>query len=286
MKASTLAAAVASTVLALTLLASTAPPASSATTSAAAPARPCGATIRKANGQPWVCTFDDEFSGTELNPRKWVVQTNFGPGDIWGNQSCTMNSPQNVSVSSGAVHLSVRRLAQPVFCGGLLPARFSAGSIMTWHLWSQAYGRFTARMMSPVAPGPGLHEAFWLWHDDRFTQQTTGEMDVAETYSQYPDIAIPTLHTTANVAIDGSTTAQDCEAVRGYWNTYTMEWSPHRVTIWINGRRCLVNTSADPAFAQRDILLLTAVIGQDENAPGSSTPFPATTLVDYVRVWK
>lgn len=283
MKASTLLATAVSTVLTIGVLAATAPPAASSQTATSAP---CGGTIYKSNGTPWVCTFDDEFSGTTLNPKRWIAQTDFGPGDAFGNRSCATNSPQNISVSAGALHLSVRKLTQPVFCGWVVPAQYSAGSVMTWHLWSQAYGRFTARMKVQTAPGPGLHEAFWLWHDERYTRDTTGEMDIAETFSRYPNIAIPNLHTSQNAGAEGVTTQLSCQAVRGYWNTYTMVWTPHRITISMNGKTCLVNTSGDPAFTKRAIILLSAVIGQDQNAANSRTPVPATTLVDYVRVWK
>lgn len=249
--------------------------------------RPCGGkTFYKANGKPWVCSFDDEFGGTALNPRNWVVQTNFAPGDFLGNTSCAVDSKQNVSVSAGALHLTVRKLDRGMNCGNLLPATYSAGSVMTWHLWSQRYGRFTARMKVPATTIPGLHEAFWLWHDERYSTARTGEMDVAETYSSFPHIAVPSLHDTNNAPIQGSTTNINCAVQRGVWNTYTMEWTPTRISIWFNGHLCLVNTSADPAFSVPDIMLLSAVVGDFGNDVTPQTPIPATTLVDYVRVWK
>jgi hypothetical protein len=44
---------------------------------------------------------------------------------------------------------------------------------------------------------------------------------------------------------------------------------------------------ASPApFDQPFFLSLTQALGVGTNSPTASTPLPATTLVDYVRVWK
>jgi hypothetical protein len=54
----------------------------------------------------------------------------------------------------------------------------------------------------------------------------------------------------------------------------------------VNGRSCLVNTSADPAFQKPYIVSLTQMLGTATNAYDGRTPLPATMSVDYVRVWK
>lgn len=252
-----------------------------------------GTTVYKADGTPWQCTFDDEFNGSGLNTRNWVVQTNFSTGDPTAGYACYVNNPNNVSVSNGALHLSVLQTSTPMTCGSqTTPTYYTGGMVSTYHLFSQAYGRFEARVRVAATTEPGLQEAFWLWPDDRYTVlnwPTTGEIDVAETYSQYPNLAVPYLHYTYNDnggPIPGVNTAWNCAAQRGVWNTYTLVWTPTSLTISINGTTCLVNTSADPAFTERYIVALTAGLGRGTNALTSSTPIPATTDVDYVRVWK
>lgn len=253
----------------------------------------CGTLIFKSNGTPWICTFDDEFSGSQLDRSKWLPQTNFATGDTsTSNYSCMEDSPSNVSVSNGALHLTLRRGTQAVTCGGSAPTYFTSGQVSTYRLFSQAYGRFEARVRTTATSAPGLQEAFWLWPDDRYTVlnwPTTGEIDVAETYSQYPNLAVPYLHYTYNDnggPIPGTNTAWNCYAQRGVWNTYTLVWTPTSITVSINGTTCLVNTSADPAFTERYIVALTQAMGVGGNVATSSTPIPATTDVDYVRVWK
>ncbi len=81
--------------------------------------------------------------------------------------------------------------------------------------------------------------------------------------------------------------AANCTADRGTWNTFTLEWSPTRIETFVNGRSCLVNTSADPAFQKRYMINLTQAIGGGTwNQLVDGTPVPATMQVDYVHVWQ
>ncbi|MDP3892911.1 glycoside hydrolase family 16 protein, partial [Nocardioides sp.] len=258
-----------------------------------APTDACGTQPLKADGSRWQCTFNDEFDGTALDRTQWKVQTNQWSGTLLA-RACTRDDPRNISVSGGTLQLTVREGGLLTECpGGLLPSQYSSGSISTHRLFGQQYGRFEARVRTMATNEPGLQEAFWMWPDDRYPSSTTwpeaGEIDVAETYSYYPKLAIPYLHYTKNDnggPIPGVNTAWDCLADRGVFNTYTLIWGPSRIEILVNGKTCLVNTSGDPAFRKPYILLLTVGLGRSLNAKTSRTPLPATTHVDYVRVWK
>jgi hypothetical protein len=65
-----------------------------------------------------------------------------------------------------------------------------------------------------------------------------------------------------------------------------VEWSPTRIEILINGVSCLVNTSGDPAFNKKYIVAVTQGMGTDSNSYIGTAPLPATTDVDYVKVWQ
>jgi beta-glucanase (GH16 family) len=264
------------------------------TTSTAVLYDACGARPRKADGSAWSCTFHDDFAGTALDRTKWVPQTVFATGDQSAGFACYADDPANISVGSGVLSLTVRKLAAPQPCGSAtssLSSSYTAGSISTYHLFSQQYGRFEARMRNTATTARGLHEAFWLWPDDRVPSTTTwpdaGEIDISETYSQYPNLSVPFLHYSADAdgPQPGLNTAWNCTALRGQWNTYTLEWSPTRVSILVNGKTCLTNTSGDPAFQKPYIVDLTAALGSGTNAMTADTPIPATVDVDYVRVW-
>jgi beta-glucanase (GH16 family) len=252
----------------------------------------CGTQPAKANGTLWSCSFVDDFGGTSLDRSKWSVQTQFATG-VQAAHACYVDDPSVVNVSGGSLNLSVRKVANPVDCsfGGLSgPTSYVGGSVFTYRLFSQQYGRFEARIKNTATSYPGLHEAFWLWPDDRYSSgiwPMAGEIDVAETYSSYSQLMIPFLHYGYGMPVTpGTNTACNCAAQRGVFNTYTLVWGPSRLEIQVNGRTCLVNTSADAAFQKPYIMALTQALGAAGNEYDGRAPLPATMNVDYVKVWK
>jgi beta-glucanase (GH16 family) len=251
----------------------------------------CGVRPRKADGSAWSCTFDDEFDGTTLDRTKWVPQRTYtGTADLY---ACFRDDPSNVNVANGVLSLTLIKLAAPAKCPfGLADTTLMSGGVSTYHLFSQQYGRYEARIKNTASDAPGLHEAFWMWPDDRdapINWPTTGEIDVAETYSNHNTYAIPFFHYAADFTgmLFGVNT-NACTAYRGVWNTYTLEWSPNRLEVFVNGQSCLVNTSGDAAFQKRYIINLTQGIGPAPagNSPVDGTTYPASMQVDYVRVWQ
>jgi beta-glucanase (GH16 family) len=152
-----------------------------------------------------------------------------------------------------------------------------------------------ARTMTTASTEPGLHEGFWMWPDTRYTEgqaewPNNGEIDIVETRSNLPNRAVPFLHSVDDLlgsitSGPNANTAWNCAAQRGVWNTYTMEWAPDRIEIFVNGVSCLVNTSGNEAFKKRYILILSQGLGLGSNTLTSGTPMPATLTVDYVRAW-
>lgn len=255
----------------------------------------CGAALFAADGTRRQCTFADNFDGSQLDRTKWVPQTNFITGDKNGAYACYHDDPDNISVSNGALQLTVRQEPEPVPCdhAGMAPSRFTGGGVSTYHLFSQRYGRFEARFKNKATKSPGLQEAFWLWPDDRegipVLWPEAGEIDVVETYSQYYLFGIPFLHYNPDDnggPILGINTAWNCGAPRGVWNTYALEWTPLLLKITVNGVTCLLNTSANLAFQRKYIVALTAGLGVTTNAHAAGTPLPATMSIDYVHVWQ
>lgn len=244
-----------------------------------------------ADGQRWVCTFDDEFNGSALDRTKWFVKTGFVTGNPNTSEyACTVDDPRYESVSGGELHLTMSRVQTPVPCAGYPPTTYEAPSISTYHTFSQEYGRIEIRSRVTATTAPGLQESLWLYPDDRHVsadERTQGEIDISEQYSLYPTLAVPFLHGRRGGTPDpGVNTAYTCLAPRGVWNTYTFVSTPTSITIAVNGKTCLTNTDGDPSFRKRYILVLTQALGVTDNSPTPNTTLPATTDVDYVRIWK
>lgn len=289
------------TVLALALGAATPAPASAAVKGRPGPSGPsCGVTIYKSSGVPWTCTFDDEFGGTSLDGSKWIAQETANSGFTSGLTACFVNSPNNISVANGTLNLTARKEAAPFTCTdpyGNFSTRYTSGMVSTYGRFSQAYGRFEVRAKVPAATVAGLQESFWLWPADPYKYGAwpgSGEIDIAEVYSQYADRAIPYIHYDA-AAYDPNVTNTSCfiSSVAAF-HTYAVEWTTSTLKIVYDGQTCLVDTwnpasplSKPQPFDQPFIVALTQALGIGTNAfDPATTPLPATTQVDYVRVWR
>jgi len=242
----------------------------------------CGKQPRKPSGKLWRCSFVDNFKARRLKRGHWKSFYDKVPAQ----KGSACRRPKNAKVKNGQLRLTVKRTGNRIGC------QFTIGAVSTYHRFSQKYGRFQARIKARATREPGLQESFWLWPDDRVKSTVkwpaAGEIDVAETYSQWPDLAVPFLHYTHNDnggPKAGLNTAWNCKARRGRWNVYLLLWGPKRIEIKVNGKRCLVNTSGDRAFRKKYIVAFTQSIGLRGNRVTPETPLPATMKVDYIRVW-
>lgn len=265
---------------------------SEATPVAAAAPRPdqCGAKVAKAKGF-WSCTLADNFSGTALDRSVWTGITQPGHSD-----PCMLDDPRTIAVSDGSLRLTALQTGDGLQCplrADGTRAPYAGAWASTYYRWGQQYGRFEARIKVQVAEVQGLHEAFWLWPDTRFTADTpwpsSGEIDIVETFSSHPNLAVPYLHYGENDnggPVPGLNTAWDCTAPRGQWHTYVLEWTADKLTIFVDGQTCLVNTAGASSFRKPFIINLTQFLGGAQNLFDGRAPLPATMEVDYVKVWK
>jgi beta-glucanase (GH16 family) len=265
---------------------------------APAPAPYCGPTIYKSSGTPWVCTFDDEFSGTALDSTKWIP-INSAANGATGGQACFVSSPNNISVANGVLSMTTRKEAAPFTCAtpsGGFTTQYTGAQIASYTKFFQTYGRFEMRAKFPATTLAGLQSSLWMWPEDVMSSNK-GEIDIAEWYSFYADRAVPTLH----YAYDPSTVnyTTNVNAITNYqcivgdasqFHTYAVTWTATQFKIDYDGVNCLTDnfiTVGPSPFDQAYFLAISVGLGIGLNAfVDGTTQLPAVTQIDYVRAWK
>jgi beta-glucanase (GH16 family) len=161
--------------------------------------------------------------------------------------------------------------------------------------FSQAYGRFEARMKVPR--GQGMWPAFWMLGDNIFADgwPKGGEIDVMENLGREPGTIYGSLHGPGYSGVNSITagyTLPGGQALADDFHTFTVDWAPDSVTWYLDGIQYSHKTKDDTrgnpwVFDDKFFILLNlAVGGYWPGAPDSSTQFPQTLLVDYVRVYE
>jgi beta-glucanase (GH16 family) len=262
------------------------------------PAPSCGATIYKASGAAWTCTFDDEFSGTTVTANKWIA-INSSANGATGGQACFVSSPNNVSVANGVLSMTTRKEAAPFFCktpSGGFTTQYTGAQIATYTKFFQTYGRFEVRAKFPATTLAGLQSSLWMWPENVLSP-LKGEVDIAEWYSGASDRAVPYLHynydpttsslaTNTNVVTNNFCTLTDTSQ----FHTYAVTWTASQFKVDFDGNNCLtdnyISLGTSP-FNQGFFLALSVGLGIGKNAyVDGATPLPAVTQVDWVKAWK
>jgi beta-glucanase (GH16 family) len=257
---------------------------------------PCGGeAVQKPDGTPWTCSFDDDFSGHKLDATKFTAWDTATTGFHAGIECLT---PANVSQNGKSLVLSATKLRNPAACGSSLTSQYDSGMVGTLYSFVQTYGRFEIRAKLPQ--GIGMQPAFWMLPQN---PQSTGkyeygEIDVAEAWGVYQNIASPHLH---YVSTPGNIMGGVNCAVPDFakWHTFAVEWTRTQMSFIYDGTTCWTTSwqplypyapagaSSPVPFDQPFFMMVTlAVDGTGANAVSAKTKFPQRMYVDYVRAWK
>ncbi|HXY23305.1 MAG TPA: glycoside hydrolase family 16 protein [Candidatus Acidoferrum sp.] len=244
----------------------------------------------------WTLVWSDEFSGANgsaPDPTKWTYDTG---GKGWGNNEleCYTNQPQNVQVQGG--YLVITALQQSITCSDGAQNNYTSARIKTQGLFSQAYGRFEARIQIPK--GQGMWPAFWMLGDNITSVgwPTCGEIDIMENIGKEPGTVHGSMH-------GPSTTGPTSDASAAFslpsgqdfaddFHIYAVEWSPGTVSFYVDSNLYeTVTQSQWPAggtwvFDHPFFIILNVAVGGNwPGSPDNTTQFPQQMLVDYVRVY-
>jgi len=229
-----------------------------------------------------VLMFEDFVgpAGTAPDPRYWGHAVG---GGGWGNDEAQVYTDDPVnSRLDGEGNLVIE--ARPDGSG------YTSARLVTLDRFAFQYGRAEARIKLPS--GQGLHPAFWLMGTDvnRVGWPQSGEIDVIETIN---DAAFyhSALHGPSADGTPWEVKAEGSGNMSEDFHDYWVERSPDRVTFGIDDAVTGEFSRADLAPGQEwvfdkpfSLLLNVAVGGRWPGDVGADTTFPATMLVDWVRV--
>ncbi|MFO1418144.1 MAG: family 16 glycosylhydrolase [Methylotetracoccus sp.] len=232
----------------------------------------------------WKMTFNDEFSGTGVDYTRWI------PTDGWGDQAYDGKGtlqcwiPEALSTSNGLLSIT----AWPKTFTSCYPlkdastVRYASGMLSTARSFAQLYGYFEIRAKEPK--GQGLWTNIWLLPKN---PHWPPELNIAEWIGTKPTTMYMTYHWADPV--DGShratTNSYTGPAYSDEFHIFGVDWQAGLLTWYIDGvmRRQLKGeaVSAESMYLLMDM----AVGGTWAGPPNSSTVFPATMQVDYVRAY-
>lgn len=239
----------------------------------------------------WTLVWSDDFSGaagTLPDQSKWTFDIGTG-NNGWGNSELEYytNKTSNVQLNGDGQLIITARKEQYSGSG------FTSARIKTQGLFSQAYGRFEAKLKTPT--GPGLWPAFWLLGENikEVNWPECGEIDIMEQRGQQPSITHGSVHGPGYFGANAKTKGFGLQQGRfdQEYHLYAIEWTSDCIDYYVDNVLFQRIQPSDltgkwvfnkPMF----IILNVAVGGNYVGYPTSETPFPQSMIIDYVKVYK
>ena len=222
----------------------------------------------------WEATYVDNFDGNTLAIDKWVR----GQANL--DRQLQSYRDEAIVVNDGNLELQI--INKPYS-----NRPYVAGAVTTQGIFAQKYGYFEVR--AKMAKGHGLWPAFWLMPE---TGSWTSEIDIFEFIGNSHGVHNAFHHDWRAQNQNGSTTTVTDRDLSKTFNTYALQWSPHRIQYLMNGKvihqitdTAVIAKADKPMFVMLNTALASQHTGWISNV-NATTDFSETFTVDYVRVFK
>ncbi len=231
--------------------------------------------------------WEDNFNTDGVpDPAKWTLETG---GGGWGN-----NELQNYTASGNAINAGGNLVitAKRESSGG---RDYSSARMITKGKGDWQYGRFEVRAKLPK--GRGTWPAIWMLHSTPVygNWPASGEIDIMEEVGYDPNNIHFSVHTSAYNHTRGTqkTAEKLVPTAQDAFHNYRVDWTPYAVRGYIDDVQYFEFVNGNTGFTTwpfniKFFMILNIAVGGDwGGAQGiDNTVFPATMLVDYVKVYK
>ncbi|HET9933598.1 MAG TPA: glycoside hydrolase family 16 protein [Polyangiaceae bacterium] len=248
-----------------------------------------GATVGcSASATGYKLVWNDEFegpAGSAVDAAKWTHDIG---GNGWGNNELEYYTDGAANAAlDGSGNLVITAKKQTMSGKDYTSAR-----LKTQGLYSFTYGRVESRMKIPS--GQGMWPAFWMLGSDidKNSWPDCGEIDIMENIGKEPNIIHATIHGPGYSAGAGPTKQYSLpDPVASAFHVFAIEWEEGAIRWYVDDMLYSTKTKADiPSsatwvYSHPFFLLLNVAVGGGwPGNPDSTTMFPQTMTVDYVRV--
>jgi beta-glucanase (GH16 family) len=240
--------------------------------------------------------WSDDFNGPAggpPDPTRWQAVSG---GNGWGNNELEYYTSRTANVSlDGAGHLAIIARRETYAGADGVTRNYTSARIQTKGLFQTRYGTIEARIRLPV--GKGLWPAFWMLGSniDAVSWPACGEIDVMENIGSDPFTAHGTIHgpdDSTGAAYGLGAPVSSHTSLAGGFHVYGITWSAKAISFSLDGVTYETRTPSSLSGGQQWVfnqpfylLLNLAVGGTMPGSPNGSTQFPASLLVDWVRVY-
>jgi beta-glucanase (GH16 family) len=248
------------------------------------------------SGRNRTLVWSDEFNGPDgsmPDPANWSVITN---DSGYGNRELEYYTGRSSNVHEKGGNLFITARREPFTGPDGLTRSYTSARIESRGRFELQYGRIEARIRIPR--GQGIWPAFWMLGSDfdRIGWPACGEIDIMENVGFEPSRIHGSLHGpgySGGSPLSGAYTLPNQSRFSDDFHVFAVEWEPRTVRFYVDDVLYETQTADNVppgshwAFDHPFFLVLNvAVGGYWPGDPDATTSFPATMLVDYVRVYR
>ncbi|GII65670.1 hypothetical protein Skr01_57550 [Sphaerisporangium krabiense] len=237
------------------------PPGPPAPPAAPGPAETPGGAVPERTDARWGApVLVEDFDGDRIDQSRWEVY--HSPG-----AAVNPRTAEATTVHDGMLHMT----------GGFYDGKDLSGGVAS--RMSQTYGRWEVRFRGE--PGRGYSLVTLLWPESQSPEYA--EVDFAE--------VIDATRRSAGIYVHRGQSPQAQSLVRAdftRWHTAAVDWTPGRLTFWLDGRRTWDYTGPNvPAARPMHLTLQNDVVcNQWSPCRDATTPATVSMFVDWVKIYR